>query len=129
MRGFEGRCSASKRQGVSGKNCIAGAGDVHGLIAAVNRNLREAIARLEKGRTVSSTSDQERLQFHFGKRRAAGASKLAGVLTDGRVVLRFKLCLVWSSGSYAGLRVAMKPVTRVESDQQRTFALGEGLLH
>src|SRR5467141_1439458 len=52
VRGFERRCPASKRQSVSGKNGVSGAGDVHGLIAAVNRNLREAIARLEKSRAV-----------------------------------------------------------------------------
>ena len=50
MRPFKGRCPARKRQGVCGKNGVAGAGDVNSLIAAVNGDLHEAIGWLERDR-------------------------------------------------------------------------------
>src|SRR6266851_172211 len=117
VRGFERRCSASQRQSVSGEDRIARPGNVHGLIAAMNRNLFEPIVRLEESRTMPSASDQERLQFHLGQSRAGRARELADVLTDGRVMLRLKLRLVRRSSGYTGLRVAMQPVTSVEGDK------------
>ena len=59
MRPFKGRCPARKRQGVCGKNGVAGAGDVNSLIAAVNGDLHEAIGRLVDagGPAVSADTD------------------------------------------------------------------------
>src|SRR6266853_3795174 len=64
VRGFERRSPAGERQSVCGKNGVARAGDVYGLIAAMNGDLPESIAWFEKNRAVPSTGDQKRLQFH-----------------------------------------------------------------
>src|SRR5260370_29106745 len=129
VRGLEGRCPASESQSVSGKNGVARAGNVDGLIAAMNGDLRQPVAWLEKRRTVSPSGDQEGLQFHLGKSRAACALEFAGILTDGRVMLGLKLGLIWRRRSDARLRITVQPVTRVEGDAQRTLALGSCLLH
>src|SRR6266849_11139600 len=129
VSGFEWRCSAGKRQRVRGENGVAGAGDVNGLIAAVNGDLREAMTRFEKSCTVPSAGDQEGLQFHLRKSGSACTRELAGILTDGRVMLRLKLGLIWRSGGNARFRIAVQPVTRVERDGQLTFALRGCLLH
>jgi hypothetical protein len=54
---FERRRSAGERQSVCGENGVARASHVNGLIAAVNGDLREAIAWLEESGTVPSASD------------------------------------------------------------------------
>src|SRR5260370_21679469 len=118
VRGFERRCPAGERQGVRGKNGVAGAGDVHSLVAAVNGNLREAITRLEKSCAVPSAGDQKRLHLHFRKSCAACPRELARILTDGRVVFSLKLGLVWRRGSNARLRISMQLIARVKGNGQ-----------
>src|SRR5260370_1091256 len=114
VRGFERRCPAGERQSVGSKNGVSGPGDVHCLIAAVNGDVREAIAWLEKSRAVPSAGDQERLQFHLRESRAACARKLLRVLADVRVMLGFKLGFVWRGGTDARLLGAMQPITSDE---------------
>ena len=59
VRSLQRRCPAGQSQSVGGKNGVSGTSDIHGLIAAVNGDLREAIAWFEKGHTVPSSGDQE----------------------------------------------------------------------
>src|SRR5258708_9988725 len=56
--GFQGRRSARERQRVRSENGVPRAGDVNGLIAAVNGDLCEAIVWLEKRSTVPSARGQ-----------------------------------------------------------------------
>src|SRR6266581_388402 len=128
VRGFERRCPAGERQGVRGENGVAGAGDVHSLVAAVNGNLREAITRFEKSCAVPSAGDQKRLQFHFRKSCTACPRELASILTDGRVIFSLKLSLVWRRGSNARLRISMQLIARVKGNGQCALALGRCLL-
>src|SRR6267154_690609 len=123
VRGFESRCATSERQRICREHSVAGTGDVHGLITAVNGYLCKPIARFEECGPMPSSGSQERLQFHLRKSCAARSLKFAHVLTDGRVVLGLQLSLVWSSGSDACFRITMQPVARVERDNQGTLAL------
>jgi len=50
---------AGQSQSVRGKNGGPRTSDIHGLIAAVHGDLREAIAWFEKGHTVPSSGDKE----------------------------------------------------------------------
>ncbi len=102
VRGFERIYPACERESVRGKNGVACAGDINRLIAAVNGDLREAIA---------------------------GTSELASVLTNGRVMLRFEFGLVWRGRSDSSFRVSMELVARVERDVQRALAFRGCLLH
>ena len=108
---------------------FARAGDVYGLIAAMNGDLPESIAWFEKNRAVPSTGDQKRLQFHLGECGAACPRELTGILTNGRVTLCLKLGLVWRGRSNSRLRITAQTVTRVERDVQPTLALCGPLLH
>src|SRR5712692_8034767 len=125
---FERRGATGERKSVCSQNGIAGAGDIHSLVAAMNGDLREAIAWLEKSRPVSSPGDQERLQFHLGKSPAACAFEFVHILADIRVMFSLKLGLVWRSRCDARLRITVQLVTRVEYDVQGTLALRGCLL-
>ena len=48
MRSLKRRCAGSKSESVGGENGVTRASNVNGLVAAVNRNERWAIGRLEK---------------------------------------------------------------------------------
>jgi hypothetical protein len=61
MRGFERRCFTSERQSICGKNCIPRAGDIDGLIAAMDGDVSEPIIGFKKGSAVASSSNEERL--------------------------------------------------------------------
>src|SRR6266568_9184221 len=122
VRRFERRCTAGERQSIRGKNRIASAGDINGLIAAVNGNLCEAITSFEKSRAVPPPCDEKRLQFHRGKSRAACSCKLTDILTDDRVMFGLKLGLVRRGGSDSSLRIAVQSIARVECDVQLVLA-------
>ena len=73
MRGFERRRAAGKAKGVGGENGIAGAGDVHSLIAAVNGDVCGFLAGLEESNAVAAAGDNEGLEFQVGEGGAAAA--------------------------------------------------------
>src|SRR5437899_8916995 len=116
VRGFEWRCSASKRQRVRCQNSVARAGDIDGLIAAMNRDLREAIAWLEERSTVPSARNQERLEFHCGKSHPASARELGAIFANDSVMFVFEFRLVWGGRVDSGLRITVKLVPCIERD-------------
>ena len=101
MRGFEGRGAAGEREGVGGENGVAGAGDVDGLIAAVDRNVDGLHAGLEEGDAVTSAGDEKRLELHIGERCAATAFEFGKIFSDGSVAESFDFAFVGSGGVQA----------------------------
>ena len=125
------RCAASRRrgaageaQGVSGENGVTGAGDVHGLIAAVNGNVGSLLAGLEERDAVTAAGDEQRLQLHFGKSGAAAALEFGEIFSDGGVMEGFHFAFVGSGGMEADAGVGGQMVTGVERGDG-TLAAGE----
>ena len=102
MRGFERRGAAGEAQGVSGENSVTGAGNIHGLIAAVDGNVGSLLAGLEEGDAVTAAGDKQGLQLHFGERGAAAAFEFAEIFPDGGVMEGFHLAFVGGGGMEAG---------------------------
>ncbi len=127
VRGFERGGATRKPQGERSENGVSRAGNVNGLIAAVHGNVREAVARLEKGHAVAATRNEERSQLHFRERRTATAGKFFQILADSSLVKGFEFGFVGCGGGNSRFRVGVQLIARVERDRQLAFALRSGL--
>src|SRR6266852_5963721 len=107
MGGFEGRGAARKAEGVGG------AGDVDGLVAALDGDVDGLHAGLEEGDAVASAGNDEGLEFHFGERSAAAAFEFGEIFSVG------------GGGMEAGAFVAGEAVTRIEGGEERAFFGGK----
>ena len=114
VRGFEGRGAAGEAEGVGGENGVTGAGDVDGLIAAVDGNVGSLLAGLEEGDAVTAAGDEERLQLHFGESGAAAAFEFGEIFPDGGVMEGFHFAFVGSGGVETGTGVGGQMVTGIE---------------
>jgi hypothetical protein len=126
VRGFQGRSAASEGDGVSGENSVAGAGDVDGLIAAVDRDLCEAAFGFEERHAVAAAGDEKGAEFHFGERSGAGAREFGKILANGDVMQGFEFGFVRRGGGDACFGVGVKIVARVERDDRSVFLFGHG---
>jgi hypothetical protein len=125
MGGFERSCAAGEGEGVGGEDGVAGAGDVDGLIAAMDRDVDGLHAGLEEGDAVAAAGDEERLEFHIGEGGAAAAFEFGEIFADGGVAESFDFAFVRCCGVQAGALVVGEVIARVEGGEERTFAGGK----
>src|SRR5258705_164723 len=102
MRGLEGRGAAGETQCVDGEDSVAGAGDIDGLVAAVDGNVDGFHAALKKSHAVTATGDDEGFEFHLFERGAATAFEFGEIFSDGGVVEGLDFTFVRSGGMEAG---------------------------
>ena len=121
MRGFEGRGAAGETQCVGGEDSVARAGDVDGLITAVDGNVDGFHAALKEGHAVTATGDDEGFEFHLLERGAATAFEFGEIFSDGGVVEGFDFAFVGSGGMEAGVFVVGEAVPGIECGEWRAF--------
>ena len=125
MRGFERRGAAGEAEGVGGEDGVAGAGDVNGLIAAVDGDVDGCHAGLEESDAIAATGDEERLEFHLGESGAAAAFEFGKIFSDGSVAEGFDFAFVGRCGVEAGALEVGEAIAGVESGEQRTLVGGK----
>lgn len=125
MRGFEGRSAGGEAEGVGGEDGVACAGDVDGLIAAVDGDVDGLHAGLEEGEAVAAAGDDEGFEVHLGDGGAAAAFEFGKILADGGVVEGFDFTFVGCGGMDAGALVVGEAVARVEGGKERAFIGGK----
>jgi hypothetical protein len=122
MGGFEGRCAAGEGESVGGEDGVAGAGDVDGLIAAVDGDVDGLHAGLEESEAIAAAGDEERFEFHLGESSAAAAFEFGKIFSDGGVAEGFDFAFVGRGGVEAGALVVGEAVARIEGGEERAFA-------
>jgi len=121
MRGFEGCGAAGEAESVGGENGVAGAGDVDGLIAAVDGDVDCLHAGLKEGDTVAAAGDDEGLEIHLGERGAAAAFEFGEIFSDGGMVERFDFAFVGGGGMEADAFEVDETVAGVKGREQLAF--------
>ena len=125
VRGFERRSAAGKAESVGGENGVAGAGDVHGLIAAMDGDVHGFLSGLKEGDAVAASSDDEGLEFQVGEGGAAAAFEFSEIFADGGVVKGFHFTFIGCGGMEAGAGVVGEAVTRIERGDGAALTAGE----
>ena len=87
--------------------------------------MREASGRFEERHAVAAAGDQQRAEFHGGKRCATAARQLVDIGADRGVMQGFEFGFVGSRGGDAGFRVRGQGVAGVEGDHQRFAFCGD----
>ena len=114
MGGFERRSAGREREGVGGQDRVSSAGDVHGLIATVDRDMREARGRFEQCHAIAAAGDEQGLQLHGGKSGATAAGELFEILADRSVMQGFEFGFVGGCRGEAGFCVGGESVASIE---------------
>ena len=126
MSGFQRRGIAGEAEGVGGKNGVPGAGDVYGLVSAMNGDVRGRLAGLKESEAVASAGDDEGLELHLREGRASTAFEFGEILSDGGVVERFHFAFVGRGGVQARAGVSGEAIAGVERGDEALLA-GEEL--
>ena len=126
MRRLQSRSAGGQSQGVCRKHGVARAGDVHGLIASVNRDVQRLLSGLEKGHAVAPTRHQQRFQFQCFTSGFATAFQFLQIAPNRSVVQSFHLRLVGSRRRNPCVLVAIQLVARVERHGNLAFRPARG---
>ena len=113
---FERRRTRGQSESVSGEDGVARAGNVNGLVAAVNCNENWRLGRLKENHAVATTGDEERRQLHLLASGFPTAAKFGQIFANGSVMQGFQFCFVGSGGSNASTAVIGEAITRVQGD-------------
>jgi len=125
MGGFERRGAAGEAEGVGSKDSVTCTGDVDGLVAAMDRNVRGGLAGFEESDAVAAAGDEEGLELHGGERGAATAFEFIEILADGGVVEGLHFAFVGGGGVETGAREVCETVAGVESRDEALVAREE----
>src|SRR5271168_3374425 len=126
VRGFQSGSATSKGQRICGKNGVSGSGDIDGLVAAMNGNVRDAGARFKERHAVVAARHEQRADFHFRQRGSAAAGEFLEILTDHRVMQRFEFGFIRRGRGNSGFGEGVKLIARIERDRKRALALCAG---
>src|SRR5260370_3155080 len=127
MRGLQRRRAAGQRQSICGEDCIAGAGDVNGLVASTNRYARHAIACFKQLNTVAAAGYEKRAQRDRREGRSAAAGQLVEVRANGSVMQSFEFRFIWSRRHDSGLGIRGEMVASVQRHNQSASTFHRGL--
>jgi len=125
MRGFERGGAAGERERVGGEDGVACAGDVDGLIAAVDGDVDGLHARLEESEAIAAAGDEEGFEIHLGECGAAAAFEFGEIFSDDGVVEGFDFAFVGSGGVEAGAFVRGEVIPGIEGGEERAFVSGK----
>ena len=95
---LEWSCTAGKSEGVGGENGVTRAGDVDGLIAAVNGDVDGRRRLLEERHAVFAASDEEGAELQLAESCGGATFEFDEIFADDGVMQRFHFRFIGSGG-------------------------------
>src|SRR5579862_1151730 len=102
VRGFEIGGANGESDGEGGDDGVAGAGDVAGVLGAVDGNLLRRVFGVEEDHAVAAAGDQESFEAHFFEKARAEFFEAGFVGADLLVVDGFDFSFIGRGGGDAG---------------------------
>jgi len=112
---LEWSCTAGKSESVGGEDGVPGAGDVDGLIAAVDGDVSGLRRLLEESHAVLATSDEEGAKLEIAESSGGAAFEFGEIFADDGVMKSFHFRFVRSGGGDSGALVIGEAIPGVES--------------
>ena len=123
---LEWSCTAGEREGVGGKDGVSRAGDVDGLIAAVNGDVGGPRRLLEESHAMFAARDEEGEEFHVAERAGGAALEFSEIFADDGVMQCFHFRFVGSGSGDSGALVVAEAIAGIQSDGDVFFDAGNG---
>ena len=129
VSGFEWSGIAGKGESVGGEDGVSRAGDVDGLLTAVNRDVDGRAVIFEENHTIFAASDEKGTKLHVVESSRAAAFQFSKIFTNDGVMESFDFRFVGSGGSDGGAAEIGEAIARIQGNGSAVLQASGGGAH